>query len=518
MSPLSNFEEVARQLPQVNQCLHQGRVNDALHLLTGLHDLAPFHPIVLTHLAGIALAREERESADNYIAYLFDPQCIVNDKSLVLHLADLLLKHSRFRSAYRILVKALSNIIVDEQLLLMLVRASLEARAVKAGLDCLDTYSDVVANSPSLLQHKANMLAMQGDFYNALIHIKQCLILQPSNSYALAAAAKFQKYQELDSEQVERFNSAVLSSQAGAEKARVLFGLAKIYNDCGEYTKAWQKATQANEQKRLEASFSLSNLQEQVKDVIAIMTNQTINRIGSNDRSEHIFVVGMPRSGTTLVEQILSKLPNFYAGGETPGLELAMNYSGVSANLMEAIKLGKAIDTDRMAEAYNCYFTEFENFSGSKIINKVPTNFFHVGLIKALFPNAKIINLQRNPLDVAVSIYFENFSPYFAYTNSLEDIFGVHTLYTEMMAHWSKCFPDDVLNLDYQTLVSDYAQTVAHLGDFLAIEMPDVASIRSAENHVETPSIWQVRQPINQKAIGRWRHYEAFLTDYSGRF
>ncbi|MDM7860038.1 sulfotransferase [Alteromonas sp. ASW11-36] len=512
------MDEVDKHLPQVTRCLQQGRVNEALQQLMLLHQAAPFHPVVLTHLTGIALARNERVRAESLIAKLLDVKCELTDKHLVVHLVDLLLNDNRFNSALQVLNKGFKTLAIDESLLLLMVRVSLEARAIEDGIKCLELHSNIVKQSPTLLQHHANMLGMRGQFDRALNLLEQCLTLQPNNSFALAATAKFHKFRCIDCKQVEHFKAAVSAVQQPAEKARILFGLAKIYNDCGDYTLAWQYATQANQQKQRDASFSLPELTNQVKTVLTTLSREAIANIASSDQTEHIFVVGMPRSGTTLVEQILSKLPGFYAGGETPALEYAMNFSGVGANIIDAIKRRLPLRIEHMAQAYNQYFTEFANFSGTKIINKVPTNFFHVGVIKAMFPNAKIINLQRNPLDVAVSIYFENFSPYFAYTNSLDDIFGVYNLYTEMMAHWSACFGDDVLNLDYQTLVSDYALTVNRLGEFLGTEMPDVVSIRTAENHVETPSIWQVRQPINQNAVGRWRHYEAFLTDYAERF
>ncbi|WP_100655710.1 sulfotransferase family protein [Alteromonas flava] len=504
----------SQALETVRQLLGAGRIEPAWQKLCEIESLAPENVELLTHMVGILLGRKQQQ-ADEYIKRL----CIViphtQDAHLYVHVLRLLCQYHQYAAALTVAKRVPKVLQANQDVLVARCNVAVQARALTAARQWLDIQPAAPELAPKARLMRANIAAMLGDFDAAQADYLAILQEQPDNSYAAAGLAKSQKLTpELD----EHLAMLPLVNDDPEAAARVLFAQAKAKNDRGNYGVAWQLATRANALKSKTCRFSSTMLQQQVDGLLTAFSMDNYQSAKSNCVTEHVFVVGMPRSGTTLVEQILSSVPEYYAGGETPALEVAIAASGVDEQYLQRLMRQERIDWQATIKAYENYFQQFANFAGERIVNKVPTNFFHIGLIKLLFPHAKIINMQRDPLDLAVSIYFENFSRYFAYTNDLDDIFFVYDQYQRLMSHWQSMFGDDILHVSYQQLVADYAPGAARIGDFLGVSLPPAEVIRESTNHVETPSIWQVRQPITTHAVARWQRYTEFLTPYIERY
>jgi len=155
----------------------------------------------------------------------------------------------------------------------------------------------------------------------------------------------------------------------------------------------------------------------------------------------------------------------------------------------------------------------------SLLTDKRPDNFLHVGLIKTLFPGAKIVNTRRNPLDNLVSLYFLHLDPGMAYALDLEDAAHWHAQYERLMAHWKHLYPNDIFDVDYDSLVSEPRPMVSELLKFLALDWDDsVLDFHKGSGAVKTASVWQVRQPLNTRSSGRWRNYQSQLVRALGEF
>ncbi|TPV59892.1 tetratricopeptide repeat protein [Aestuariibacter sp. GS-14] len=506
-----NTPGLQQALAQVHQWLTTGQPQQAEHLLLQLITQYPTNTVVLTHLIGFALNKKQYASAEKYIdTLLAHPEQII-DKQQFLHLIRMFIQHNRFKAGLRLSSNVADNLKGDAEVLAARCHCAIDARALADAQAWLAQSNDVVEGSPYLMHTRANIASMQGDFDSAIRDFHLVLAKEPGNSYA---AARIAKCGRVSDETLTALLDALAQGGDDEAKARIHLALGKAYSDQGDYSQAWEHAEKGNQFNKNVAKFDATVFQQQVDHIIEAFTAPRVEAIQSDNTQEHVFIVGMPRSGTTLAEQILSIVDDYYAGGETPALEYALGFTREGGAYTQSLIQGAPIDWTAACNAYNDYFAQFANFSGKLIVNKVPTNFFHVGLIKLMFPKAKIINMQRDPLDVAVSVFFETFSQYFAYTNDLKDIFFVFEQYQRLMTHWSALFKDDVLNVSYQALVSDYQAQVDNIGQFLGRQLPSADEIRGAANHVETPSLWQVRQPINTNAVKKWKRYETQLGEF----
>lgn len=501
-------------LSQANRAFQSKDMTAALHLTEQALSVSPFNPHALSFKLGLLLSTHQLSQADDTVSLLLSEQCQIHDHQLFINNTQTLLRFSRFRQALMFIKTGLNACFENPALQALAVNTAIEARDLDTANSIADELTRKAENTIQSSLTMANLNLMSGNFEQAKDYFCAVLKAESNNSYALAGLTKTERFDPSDRALVPQYKAAIQSNSLADAKARIGLGLAKLYNDFGEYDLAWETAEAANKAKRQTARFEPKQFTHQVDKLLAYFTPHNIQAQHSENSTEHVFVVGMPRSGTTLIEQVLSVVPGFYAGGETPAIDYCLSFGKYGDHYLQAFEQQKDLDLAAMSSAYEDYFHQFSNYSGNRIINKVPTNFFHIGLIKLLFPKAKIINMERAPLDLAVSIFFENFSPYFAYTNSLDNIFHVYGQYKRLMEHWSGLYGSDILTVNYQSMVENYQQEVDRIGEFIEADMPSIEQIRDASNPVETPSVWQVRQPINTNAVNRWQKYQQYLQPY----
>ena len=227
-----------------------------------------------------------------------------------------------------------------------------------------------------------------------------------------------------------------------------------------------------------------------------------------------VFVCGMFRSGSTLVEQILSRHSAVTAGGELeiiPAMAAAMQpYPQTLAHA----------DADAMASLAAQYLAQAPGLHpGTRILtDKRPDNFLHIGLIKRMFPKARIVHTVRSPLDIMLSVYFLYFDDSITYGHDLGHIAHYISQYRRLMTHWRSVYPGDIFDISYDDLVHSPKSTIAGLLEFCGLDWED-AVLRSPEtvSTVRTASVWQVRQPLHQRSSGRWRNYAGQLNPLRDR-
>jgi len=214
----------------------------------------------------------------------------------------------------------------------------------------------------------------------------------------------------------------------------------------------------------------------------------------------------MPRSGTSLVEQILAAHPAVHGAGELGFWEMAApRFAG--ANPAQAAPLLRQAGEDYLA-LLGSYSSDAE-----RITDKMPANFRHLGLIHAAFPRARIIHVQRHPIDTCLSIYFRQFGMVMNYANDLDDLAHYHSLYRRLMAHWQALLPPGtLLEVPYEALVREQETWTRKLLDFAGLSWDArCLDFHEVERSVNTASNWQVRQKMNAGSVERWRRYEAHL-------
>jgi hypothetical protein len=217
----------------------------------------------------------------------------------------------------------------------------------------------------------------------------------------------------------------------------------------------------------------------------------------------------MPRSGTSLVEQILASHPRVNGAGELRFIEQASRTRvGMYPDLLSTI------DAATLEAITNDYLRQLTDRGGNvrHITDKYPANFLHIGFIQLLFPQARVIHCRRNPIDTCLSIYFQDFATANLYANSLENISDYYQCYQRLMGHWESLEFDRLLTIDYENLTADLEGQVRSMIEWLGLEWdPACLDYTSNRRAVSTLSRWQVRQPVYRSSVERWRRYEKHL-------
>jgi tetratricopeptide (TPR) repeat protein len=304
---------------------------------------------------------------------------------------------------------------------------------------------------------------------------------------------------------------------APGERTDLHFALGKAYDDIGRHAEAAQQWLQGNTLKRREVSYDAAAMDEgfeRIRNVFAQDWFEIRQGIG-HPSALPVFIIGMPRSGTTLVEQILASHPQVFGGGE-------MKYFGAAVREIEAARyalypdLTSTLTGSDFADLGKRYLTESLRLArpGARhVTDKMPSNFLFAGLIHLSLPNAPIIHTVRDPVDTCLSCFSKLFTGELNYTYDLAELGRYYRQYQLLMAHWKRVLPAGrILDVCSEELVEDVEgqarRIVAHCG----LEWdPRCLSFQENDRPVRTASATQVRQPVYKSAVGRWRPYQAFL-------
>ena len=310
-----------------------------------------------------------------------------------------------------------------------------------------------------------------------------------------------------------------------SERAMFLdFALAKAFQDMGDWDAAFRHVASGNRLKRATLAFDFAKQEALVDDIISVFDAAFIEaRQGAGfDDPRPIFIVGMPRSGTTLVEQILAALPGVHGlgeinqlrdvisgrGGAGPGVRgMSAKGLGFPAGVVD---LGRG-DFRRLGEAYMKPLAESAP-EALRLIDKMPQNFFFVGLIHLALPGARIVHCVRGPMDTCLSCYQIHFTVGQEFTYDLTDLGRYYRLYHRLMDHWRAVLPGRFLDLSYEDLVARPEPRMRELLDFCELEWDETClDFHKIRRPVSTASAHQVHQPIYRTAVERWRRYEGHL-------
>jgi hypothetical protein len=362
---------------------------------------------------------------------------------------------------------------------------------------------------PALL-NLANLNEDRGRRAPALALYERALAVDPDCRLALARLVGLRPAP--DAAELGRVRAALADPRTPAEDRIDLgFALGKALDGGGAWDEAFAAYAEANRVLRLAsgARYERAAHSALVDRLCAAFTPERVAALQTGSAAAPVFICGMFRSGSTLTEQILAAHPQVTAGGE---LELLPEL--VRTRLSPFPESLAGLPRERLAALAAEYETAVRRlFPGAGLVtDKRPDNVLYVGLIKTLFPKARIVHTRRHPLDNCLSVYFLQLHPRMSYALDLLD--AGHYLAEErrLTAHWKRLFGDDILELDYDALVADPEPQVRRLLGFLGLPWdPACLQFHRLDNAVRTASVWQVREPLHGRSSGRWRHYERHL-------
>ncbi len=305
---------------------------------------------------------------------------------------------------------------------------------------------------------------------------------------------------------------AVSSSLTASEQSQINFALATISHREKNYATAFQYFRAANTlSKQTHAGELIYNEQEQqiiLDKTKSLFTKQLLQRFQSygNPSKLPIFILGMPRTGSTLLEKILASHPQVQAHGELMHIKniARKNFSKVTTSNYP--DLMAELPPNIIPAAANHYLSKVATPSHSRIVDKMPTNYEMLGIIQILFPQAFVIHTQRDPMDTLWSCYKQPISA--KYTNSFEDLVAKYRQYREYMDFWKQRLAIKILHIHYEELIHDFPKKARQIIDFVELEWdPACLSFENTDTGTTTASRLQVRKPIYSSSIGAWKKY-----------
>ena len=360
------------------------------------------------------------------------------------------------------------------------------------------------------------ILTTLGRFDEAVESYEAALAVRPNDPAALYGLTNASKTYSTAA-MADRIEALLTAGPAQEQKSLLHFSLGKIYDDLDDCERAFESYRRGNELAVPETSFDANIWAEYVDRMIAAFTPaffETRKSFASSSRRP-VFIFGMPRSGTTLTEQIIASHPDVAAGGELETMgDLSRDLPerlGTAARFPECV-----VDMDESAAAAVAkdYLAVLEKIdaAASRVTDKMPQNFQILGLMALLFPQATFIHCRRDPLDTCLSCYFTKFDRHLEFSYSLENLGAYYRGYRRLTAHWRKVLPAKMLEIDYEDMIADQEGVSRRLIAHCGLEWDDrCLAFHKTDRAVTTASAWQVRQPIYKASLKRWQRYERFL-------
>lgn len=389
-------------------------------------------------------------------------------------------------------------------------------------------YGEILEQHSSFLpalQGLAQQFMQQGRIDQALGLYERMKEVDPLKAHAALINARY--YPE-EAEILERMEVAAnMPSLEGSVRSALLFQLAAAWEKRKEYDRAFDCARRANEANRKFLAYDAQAHRNSCARLRHAFNRDFYQHRGSVglDSTLPVYVLGMPRSGTTLVEQIIAGHSQIFGAGELgvipqriAGLNRWERHVGSGRRYPDCIddlppQVTAGIARGILDEMKD--LADKEKSEALYVVDKLPHNFENIGFIKFLFPRAKIISVRRDPRDIAISNYFTDYQAKhggmgFAYDlTSIGEQLADHNL---LMHHWHQLFPGEIFEIHYEEVVDDLESSARRLLDYLGVEWePQVLNFNELERPVKTASVWQVRQPIYKTSKAKWEHYQAYL-------
>jgi tetratricopeptide (TPR) repeat protein len=387
--------------------------------------------------------------------------------------------------------------------------------------DAILSIDEAIRRDPNNAGHKASkaeILHMAGRTGEAYDIISSVLHHVPSVTSVAGVYATIAPKLKREKQAIPYLEQVLARTDLSpTSKIKYSFDLARLYDAVGEYSRAFNLYQRGNTLKA--ERWSADEWSRLTSAIIAAWSKDNVAALprAAHDGSRMVFIVGMPRSGTSLVEQILSTSPGVFAAGERNELLRAAatveNKIAMGIPIVTSVEPLRSQDTvNRLSSEYLGSMARLAGSGATRITDKMPVNFANLGLVQTLLPGAKVIHCRRDAMDSCLSCYFQLFGGNLGFAYDLRSCGRFYVDYERLMAHWKSVLDLDILDLKYEELVADQEGMTRRIFEFAGLPFTDDAlRFHESGRATLTASSQQVREPINTKGLARWKNYERFL-------
>ena len=391
-------------------------------------------------------------------------------------------------------------------------------------LSLFDQVLERIPGDPITLTSKGHAYKTCGQYDEAVASYRGALASKPQHGEAWYSLSNLKVYSFSDSELERMHAQARTDGLPHADRVHLNFALGKAYEDRNDFETSFRFYERGNRSKKAASSYDADRMTEELRAQHRVCTAEMLSRgarVG-HSAADPIFVVGLPRAGSTLLEQILSSHSSVDGTLELPNV---LSYSqqlrrrGRSGNEPDYPEILAALSDEELEQFGRQYIddTRIHRHGAPFFVDKMPNNFRHIGLIHLILPNAKIIDARRHPMACGFSGYKQLFAEGQQFTYDLADLGQYYRDYVELMDHWDAVLPGKVLRVQYEDVVGDLETQVRRILDHCGLEFePGCLTFHRTERAVRTPSSEQVRQPIFKSGLDYWRNYESRLDPLKG--
>ncbi|MCC5995598.1 MAG: sulfotransferase [Oceanicaulis sp.] len=510
-------EALPKALQAVTHHLYEGRLARAEDMCRAFLKANPRHVEAMRLLAAIGVRFQVLDDAE----FLLESALAFEPDNIQVHIdyIQVLRKRQKFEAA---LEQARALLARDPDNPVFLSHAAIESLQCgdhEAALEHFDAVLARLPDDPATLTSRGHALKTCGRSDEAISSYRAAIAARPDHGDAWYALANLKTYQFSDDEmaRLRELESSGRLSHGG--RIHVCFALGKAYEDRGQAQEAFGYYRQGNDLKRVQTRYTAEGMEEELAAQAALCTPELFARQGGkgHDAPDPIFIVGLPRAGSTLLEQILASHSLVDGTLELPNI-LALSHSLRGrqrvSDRTRYPRILHDLPADELAQMGARYIEEttVHRRGAPFFTDKMPNNFRHIALIKLILPNAKIIDARRHPMACCVSGYKQLFAEGQEFTYGLEEIGRYYRGYVELMDHWDAVLPGQILRVIHEDVVSDLETQVRRILDFcgLAFE-PACLEFHKTRRQVRTASSEQVRQPINRGGLEQWRAFEPWL-------
>ena len=379
-----------------------------------------------------------------------------------------------------------------------------------AYLKALDFKSD----SPRVHLSLGHVYKTMGEIENSIDSYKNTIIQNKLSGEAYWSLANLKTYSFSENE-IKVMEETLKADMSDIERSQMHFALGKAYEVKKDFDNSFNNYFKGNEVKKGLTKYSSDDTTENTKRILDFFNLENIRDFSKSltVNQDPIFVLGMPRSGSTLVDQIISSHSQVDGTQELPNIiKIASELNSNNQNTYPEIL--KELDELKLTEMGNNYLSEttWARKNAPFFIDKMPNNFIHIGLIKTILPNAKIIDTRRDPMDTCFSCYKQFFARGQLFTYSLEDLGNYYTDYIKAMNHWHNVYGKDIYTVHYDNVINKTEETIRELIDYCNLPFEkECLEFYKSSRPVKTPSAEQVRQPIYKSGLNYWKNYEKHL-------